>query len=130
MFSDHLRKVDHTSGRTLLLIAAALVIVCQLVAMALVADGQVKKAELRESQLNFQRVALARCFEVNTRPDRHSCMQQASADTNNSAPATGFVSASADTTDEVPSGRWSGTQANAFGATPQATRGLISVAFN
>lgn len=51
MLSDHLKKIDRTSSRNLFLIASVLVIVCQLVAMALVAGSQVQRAELRESRL-------------------------------------------------------------------------------
>lgn len=130
MFSDHLRKVDNTSGRTLLLVAAALVIACQLVAMALVAEGQVKKAEVRESQLSFQRTATARCFEVNGRYDRQSCLEQANADLARAEPAAAFATASIDTTDAAQESLWARLQVNAFGASPQASRGLMPVAFN
>ena len=130
MFSDHMRKIDTTSGRTLLMLAAVLVIVCQLIAMALVADGQVKKADLRESNLNSQRMAMARCFEVNPRFDRDSCLQQASVDTASAVPEGRVVSVLRDTPDEMPPKRWSGTQASAFGDSPQVTRSLMPVAFN
>ncbi|MBC7610779.1 MAG: hypothetical protein H7228_14610 [Polaromonas sp.] len=130
MFSEYMRKIDRTSGRNLLFIAAALVIVCQLVAMALVADGQVKKAEIRESQLSFQRVAMARCFEVKSRFDRDSCMQQVNAEAGNAAPVVSVVSASSDSADESPSRQRVGEQASAFGSSPETTRGLIPVAFN
>ena len=76
MFSDHLQKIDRSSGRNLFVIAGALVILCQLVAMAIVADGQVKKAELRESQMTSQRVALAQCFENTFGSARSSCMRE------------------------------------------------------
>ena len=63
MFSDHLPKIDHTARHNLFVIAAALVMVCQLVAMVVVADGQVKKAEVRESQMQSQRLVVAQCLE-------------------------------------------------------------------
>lgn len=63
MFSDHLRKIDDASAKTLLMIAAGLVIVCQLVAIVLVADGQVEKAQLREATLASARAATAWCVE-------------------------------------------------------------------
>lgn len=63
MFSDHLPKINQTAGSNLFVIAGALVIVCQLVAMVLVADGQVKKAEVRESQMQSQRQAVVKCLE-------------------------------------------------------------------
>ena len=130
MFSDHMRKIDNAGGRTLLIIAAALVITCQLVAMAMVADGQVKKAELRETNLTLQRVAMARCMEANPRADRESCLQQASADATRQTVATSYVSTATESAGEVPARRWSATQGNTFGATSQGTRGLMSVAFN
>ena len=130
MFSDHMRKIDSTSGRTLLLVAAILVIVCQLVAMVVVTGGQVKKAELRESNLSFQRSAVARCFEVNTRFDRSSCLQQANADLAKTVPNADVAIASSDQTGDTQESLWVRLQTGAFGAAPQATRGLMPVAFN
>ena len=63
MFSDHVRKIDDAPAKTLLMIAAGLVIACQLVAMVLVADGQVEKAQLREATLASARAATAWCVE-------------------------------------------------------------------
>ena len=77
MFSDHLQKNAHNGRRLLLLIAAALVIACQLVAMALLADGQVQKAALRDAQLSSQRTAMAQCFESASRMDHDTCLVQA-----------------------------------------------------
>ena len=64
MFSDHLPKIDQTAARNLMVIAGALVMVCQVVAMVMVADGQVKKAEARESQMQSQRLVVAQCLET------------------------------------------------------------------
>lgn len=80
MLSDQFQKIERTSSRNLFLIAAGLVIACQLVAMAMVADGQVKKASLREAQISAQNVALASCFEASTRFDRGNCTRQLQAD--------------------------------------------------
>jgi hypothetical protein len=63
MFSDHLPIIDEAPTKTLLVIAAGLVIVCQLVAMVLVADGQVEKAQLREASHASARAATAWCIE-------------------------------------------------------------------
>lgn len=63
MFSDHLSIIDEAPTKTLLVIAAGLVIVCQLVAMVLVADGQVEKAQLREARHASARAATAWCVE-------------------------------------------------------------------
>jgi hypothetical protein len=75
MFSDHLQKIDRSSGRTLFFVAGALVMVCQLVALGMVADGQVKKAQLRDSQLSSQRTAIAQCFENTFDPARSHCVR-------------------------------------------------------
>lgn len=64
MISDHFQKVDVISNRTLFLLAGGLVIVCQLVAMALVSDGQVKKAQLRNLGVASQQAAFAQCLEA------------------------------------------------------------------
>lgn len=64
MFSDHLRKIDEAPHRTLLFVAAALVMVCQLVAMALVAGEQVQKAQMRVDSQVSRQVAVASCVET------------------------------------------------------------------
>ncbi|MBC7647624.1 MAG: hypothetical protein H7197_00675 [Vitreoscilla sp.] len=63
MFSDHLQKIEHASGKTLLMVAGGLVIVCQLVAMVLVSQGQVEKAQAREVSQASARAATAWCVE-------------------------------------------------------------------
>lgn len=83
MLPDQAQKTDIFSGRNLFFMAAGLVMVCQLAAMGLVAGDQVKKAELRNSRLSLQRVAIARCFEFNSRAERQDCMLQARDDTFN-----------------------------------------------
>lgn len=77
MFSDHMRKIDNVSNNKLFLMAGLLVIVCQLVAMALVAGGQVEKAQLRDSQLAVERNELANCIETSMGAGRHACVIQA-----------------------------------------------------
>lgn len=74
MFLDPMGKIDRTGKRYLLLLVGALVIVCQLLAMALLADWQVKKAALRESQLTAQRGAMVKCFETSTGFDLQGCL--------------------------------------------------------
>ena len=63
MFSDHLRKIDDAPHKTLLLVAAGLVMACQLVAMALVAGEQVQKAQMRGDSQASRQVAVASCVE-------------------------------------------------------------------
>ncbi len=79
MFSDYLQKIDHISYKALFGVAAVLVILCQLVAMALVVDGQVSKASLRDAQYASERVAIAYCIESNNGVARNNCMQQVQA---------------------------------------------------
>lgn len=79
MFSDHLQKIDHASGKTLLLIAAGLVIVCQLVAIMLVSQGQVEKAQARETNRANQRTAIAWCMETSRGADLRTCAPEQSA---------------------------------------------------
>ena len=64
MFSDHLQKVDQVPQRTLWLAASGLVIVCQLVAMALVAGEQVQKAQMRNDIDASRQAAVASCVET------------------------------------------------------------------
>ena len=88
MFSDHLRKVDELPTRALLLLAAGLVIICQLVAMVMVADGQVERAQLREARQATARAATAWCIESSrdaalrdcdrSSPSAHATSEQAS----------------------------------------------------
>ncbi len=101
MFSDHLPKIDRVSGRSLLLMAGGLVIVCQLVAMVLVAGEQVRKAELRDTQQSQQRAAIARCYEGATRAARQECMLQA----RNGLLAGNQMAASVNTPDTSPAPR-------------------------
>lgn len=93
MFSDHLRKIDEAPAKTLLLIAAGLVIVCQLVAMVMVASGQVEKAQLREASHASIRAATAWCIQSSSGAALRDCnsstaliSNQAGADLGNPTP--------------------------------------------
>ena len=76
MFSDHLQKMNHFPKINLLVAAAGLVMVCELVALALVADHQVKQANVRDLQRAAQQVAMADCVERSTGASRHGCIRQ------------------------------------------------------
>jgi len=86
MFSEHLRKFDELPYKTLLLVAAGLVILCQLAAMAFVADSQVAKARLRDEQRKAELVAIAHCMETSAGAARHNCIQQARVVVGSAAP--------------------------------------------
>lgn len=73
MFSDHLRKIDQAPHKTLLLVAAGLVIVCQLVAMALVAGEQVQKAQMRGNNDVSRQAAVASCVEASRGVEIKGC---------------------------------------------------------
>ena len=77
MFSDYLKKIDEAPYKTLLWVAAGLVLVCQLAAFAFVADGQVTKARIRDFQRNAEIQAIAQCMDNAAGPARQSCIQQA-----------------------------------------------------
>jgi hypothetical protein len=80
MFSDHLRKdIDELPRVNLALVAAILVVICQLAAMAFVAGGQVQKADQRDLQRLAREAAFAECVERNSGPVRHGCIQQVQA---------------------------------------------------
>jgi len=79
MFSDHLPKIDEVPNKTLFLVAAGLVIVCQLIAMALVVDGQVNMAQVRDALRVSERIAVVRCMESSLGAKRNSCIEQAGA---------------------------------------------------
>lgn len=124
MFSDHLNKIDNVSTGKLWAIAGGAVILCQLVAFAMVADGQVKKAEVRESRLAFERVAVANCMESSVGAARHACLQQArSSNTYLTAEAKGGV--------PLTSGSQMARNETGLGAAPNAPAlsGMMPVSF-
>lgn len=73
MFSDHLQIIDNAPPKKMLFAAAGLLVVCQLVALALVAEGQVEKAHVRDAnQASFQ-AAMALCIESSRGIDLKDC---------------------------------------------------------
>lgn len=79
MFSDHLPKIDEVPSRILFMVAAGLVLLCQLAAMALVVDGQVNLAQVRNALRISERSAVIHCMESSLGATRHSCIEQANA---------------------------------------------------
>ena len=61
MFSNHLPKIRNIPAKPIVLIAAGVVIVAQLVALVLLADGQVEKAQIRQANQASARAASALC---------------------------------------------------------------------
>lgn len=76
MFSDHLQKIDKLPYKALLIIAAGLVFLCQLVAMVLVVDGQVEKAQIRDAHYSSAQMVIADCSENYSGPARSRCIEQ------------------------------------------------------
>ena len=76
MLTDPLKKMDKVPYKSLLIVAAGLVFLCQLVAMVLVVNRQVESAQLRDAKSNAFQVATANCAENYTGPNRSRCIQQ------------------------------------------------------
>ena len=97
MFSDHLRKIDQAPHKTLLIVAAGLVIMCQLVAMGLVAGEQVQKAQMRGNNDASRQAAVASCVEVSRGAEVKGCFLLGSSDLETQQSAVtheGFMSVS------------------------------------
>ena len=117
MFSSHLPKV-HTVPREYLFAGAGLLlVVSMLVGIAIVASGQVKKAELRESMLASQRIAMVQCMETLGGAELNKCIIQAQA----SPEAVGRSTTVADN---------SGSFSRSTSVSAGSSQGLIPVAFS
>ncbi len=99
MLSEYLQKFHQIPRRALLWAAAGLVLLCQLVAVALVADEQVAKARIRDYQRTIEMQAIAQCIETRAGTARHSCIQQARVVASHSFPPDGSAP-----TPEMPAG--------------------------
>ena len=80
MFTTHLPRVNSTPHASICLGAGLLLIVALLVAIAAVASGEVKKAQMRDSLQASQRTAIGYCLEVLRGEALNSCIRQAKAD--------------------------------------------------
>ncbi len=115
MFSEHLPKIDQTRSRNLFVIAAALVMVCQLVAMV-VTDGQVKKAEFRESQMQSQRLVLAQCLENVKGAARPTCTDRVYSDNRQASILSQVDDSTQDRSQSAPRSTIEGLMAVSFAA--------------
>lgn len=79
MFPDPIQQAQEPSYKVWLGVAAGLVIACQLVAMALVVDGQVERAQSRGVQYASERSALAQCSQSSLGSERQNCVLQVQA---------------------------------------------------
>ena len=80
-------KLSRFPQAGLLLAAAGLVIVCQLVAVAMVADKQVQRAGVRDLQRVAQQASLADCIQRSTGANRHGCIRQSQLESDSGEPA-------------------------------------------
>ena len=72
MFSDYWRKLTRFPQVGLMMLAAGLVGVCQLLAMVLVGGNPLQNTGVRD----LQQVALADCVQRSTSASRHGCIRQ------------------------------------------------------
>lgn len=79
MISDSVQQPDEPSYKVWLGVAAGLVIACQLVAMVLVVDGEVERAQSRGVQNASERSALAQCSQRSLGSERQNCVAQVQA---------------------------------------------------
>lgn len=79
MFSSHMPKAHSLPREYLLAGAGLLLVVGMLIGIAMVASGQVRKAELRESLLASQRTAMVQCVETLGGMELNKCIIQARA---------------------------------------------------
>ena len=80
MFSSHLQKVDSVPRDYFFLGGGLFLIVALLLAFAALAEGEMKKAQLRDSLDASQRSAVAYCVETLRGVALNNCVHQAKAD--------------------------------------------------
>lgn len=83
MFSTHMPQINTVPREYLYLGAGVVLIVSLLAAMAMVAGGEVKKAQARDSMLASQHTAVAYCVETLRGAALSNCMRHARADVYN-----------------------------------------------
>lgn len=91
MFSDHLVPPTPSRTRQWLILGAAAVMVCQLGAMAMLADGQVNKANTRVALEVAERGLMAECVEKSSGATRYLCNRQDAVETLAARPAAGLA---------------------------------------
>jgi endonuclease/exonuclease/phosphatase (EEP) superfamily protein YafD len=74
MTTNLLFSVNFFARRRLFLIAAVLVMACQLVAMAMLADGQVARAGQRRLAIALEQTAVAQCSESLSPSAQNACL--------------------------------------------------------
>lgn len=91
MFTAHLPPVNQIPRQYFFLGAGVALIVGLLVGIAVVASGEVKKAQARDSLLASQKNAMTYCVENLRGSAFNACMQQARAESFNDGSRTGIA---------------------------------------
>ena len=79
MFANLIDRIAEYPRQSLLVAMGLAVILFQLIFLGMLANGEVRKAEMRQASVMSQRMAMARCVETNNRRQIDSCMALASA---------------------------------------------------
>ena len=82
MFSAHLSRTNTIPREYIYFGAGVALLASLLIAIASVASGEVKKAAMRDSALNSQRSAAAKCVETRRGAELNNCLRQARRDFN------------------------------------------------
>ena len=93
MFSDYLQRIDKLPYKALLIVAAGLVFLCQLVAMVLVVDSQVERAQIRDAHYSSAQTVIADCSENYSGPARSRCIEQTRSELASSSASDGEADA-------------------------------------
>jgi hypothetical protein len=78
MFDNLIERIAQSPKQALFLAAGVVVIVAQLVSMAMLAQGEVRKAHARETVRESTRLALMDCLENNPSTTLSACAARAS----------------------------------------------------
>ena len=127
MFSERVKKVDTMPFRVLLGVAAGLVFLCQLAALALIANGQVEKAQARDTYYTSAQMEMADCSKTYSGPARSQCIEQINAAINPYSTYTTLPDAPAHSS--VIQLEDQGASGSAMPPVTRAVQGFISTAF-
>lgn len=125
MFSERVKKVDTMPFRGLLGVAAGLVFMCQLAALALVANGQVEKAHVRDAYYSSAQTEMADCSKTYSGPKRNQCIEQINATINPYSTYTSSLEAQSHSSVT----QLADQGASAMPSATRAVQGFISTAF-
>ena len=125
MFSERVKKVDTMPSKVLFGVAAGLVFLCQLAALALVANGQVEKAHVRDADYSYAQTEMADCSKTYSGPKRNQCIERINATINPYSTYTSSFEAQAHSSVI----HMADQGASAIPSATRAVQGFISTAF-